>query len=380
MPAVRRPRRKWIVLAIFVFVLVVAGWWVNRQLEPKRLTALVLEKAGASLGLDLRYQGDPDYAFRPEPRLLIPGLSVRDPGNGKLILSATRADISLPWATITGGEPIITRIALDGPSLDLPALRRWQASQPKTPFKLPTFLHGVHVRNGTIVDARYRITALKLDLPRLHAGEAATTQASGRFSDGATAFDFNTAIMLKTPGLASDFSLKANGSLQHSPKPLAFKLRGDGRYQSDAAGFSVIAPTLVLDGDSPLPRLQGKAKFLLAEPMQLAFDGVLRDWPKDWPSLPAPISAQATDFKLQLSYRGASNFTDPINLHLEKNDTVVDATLRLDDIQDWIAAPTGSPLPPLVATARTPRLEFDGVSLEGVELELRDDDPPANSP
>jgi hypothetical protein len=380
MPAGRRPRRKWLVLALVVFALATAAWWVNRQLEPQRLTTLVLEKAGASLGLQLSYQGEPDYAFRPEPRLRVPNLVVRDPADGKLILSATRADISLPWATITGGEPVVTRIELGGAALDLPALRRWQASRPPTPFKLPTLLHGMHVRNGTVVDQGYRVTSLDFDLPRLRSGEAATLKASGHFSDGRTAFDFDTQVSAKTPGLASDFSLQADGSLQHSPKPLAYKLVVDGRYQSSATGFTVAMASLALDGDSPLPRLHGKAQLLVAEPMQLSFDGVLRDWPKDWPSLPAPVSDNATDLALQLSYQGASEFTDPIRLHLEKDATVVDANLKLQDVQDWIAATDGTPLPPLVATAKTPRIDLDGIRLEGVEVELHPDEPPAKTP
>ena len=169
-------RRKKIILASVAFALALAVWWINRQLEPQRLTALVLEKTGASLGLKLSFEGQPDYAFRPEPRLLIPTLVVRDPANGQVILTATRADISLPWATITGGEPIITRIELDSPMLNFPALRRWKTSRPVTPFKLPTLLRGVHVNDGQIHDDGYQISNLELDLPRLHAGEPASAR------------------------------------------------------------------------------------------------------------------------------------------------------------------------------------------------------------
>jgi len=380
MSAIRRPRRKWIALALVALVFAVAGGWVNRQLEPHRLTALVLEQAGASLGLDLSYQGDPDYAFRPEPRLLIPNLVVRDPADGKLILSAKRADISLPWATITGDDPIITRIQLDGPSLDLPALRRWQASRPPTPFKLPTLLRGVHVLDGTIMDDGYRVSNLEFDLAHLQASVPAEAKASGHFTDGETVFDFDTAIRLKTPGLASDFSLQAKGSLQHSPKPLTYTLEVVGRYQSDAAGFSVTGDSLALAGESPLPRLKGQARLLVAEPMQVSFDGVLGDWPKDWPSLPAPISAQATDLSLRLSYEGASAFTDPIRVHLQKDATLVDASVRLPEIQGWIAATEGTPLPPLEATVKTSKIDLDGIRLEGVEVDLHPDEPAAKSP
>ena len=108
--------RRWLRLLLVAGVLLAIGaWWIDRQLEPQRLTATVLKKAGEALKLDLRYTGDADYALKPEPRLLIPNLEVRDPRDQSLILSARRAEVSLPWDTLTGGEPVITRIELDAP-------------------------------------------------------------------------------------------------------------------------------------------------------------------------------------------------------------------------------------------------------------------------
>lgn len=373
-------RRRKIVLAAVVLGLAFAAWWVNRQLEPQRLTATVLAKAGESLGLKLEFQGLPDYAFRPEPRLRVPNLVVRDPANGQVLLSAKRADISLPWATITGNEPVITRIGLDSPVLELPALRRWLAARPPTPFKLPTLTRGVHVHDGRVRADGYDISALALDLPSLRSGNAATVAGSGRFSKGEVAFNFNGNLSAATPGLDSDFSLTADGSLQHVPKPLAYKLKLDGHYRSDNAGFAVSANSLDFDADSPLPVLRGKAQLVVAEPMQISFDGLLKQWPRDWPSLPPPVSEQASDLLLRVTYRGASSLTDPIALHLEKNATLVDATLRLSDVQEWIAAPPGSPLPPLAATAKTPALDFDGIHLEGVEVKIHPDEPAATPP
>ena len=161
----KRGRRWLIVLSLLALALAIGGWWIDRQLEPKRLAALVLAKAGESLGLQLAFDGEPDYAFKPEPRLLIPNLAVRDPATGKVFLSARRAEISLPWDTITGGEPVITRIELDAPELDLPGLRLWQAARPPTPFKLPTLTKGMHLSEGRIRDDGYRVSKLALDLP-----------------------------------------------------------------------------------------------------------------------------------------------------------------------------------------------------------------------
>ena len=112
MPLSPRARRWSKVAAVFVVVALVLAWWVNRQLEPERLTRTVLDRAGAQLQLDLRFDGRPEYALRPEPRLLLRGFSARG-ADGKVFLSAKRLEVSLPWATLTGGEPVITRIELD---------------------------------------------------------------------------------------------------------------------------------------------------------------------------------------------------------------------------------------------------------------------------
>jgi hypothetical protein len=70
--------------------------------------------------------------------------------DGKVFLSAKRAEVSLPWSTITGNEPVITRVELDAPVLDLPGLQRWLASRPPSPFKLPTLEKGVAVSGGVV--------------------------------------------------------------------------------------------------------------------------------------------------------------------------------------------------------------------------------------
>ena len=93
-------RRGRIVLGVFALALLFGAWWVNRELEPRRLTTIVLGRLSASLKIDLRFDGLPDYALRPEPRLLIPNLVASDPGSGKEILRTEQLEVSLPWAKI----------------------------------------------------------------------------------------------------------------------------------------------------------------------------------------------------------------------------------------------------------------------------------------
>lgn len=354
---------------------------MDRQLEPQRLTTTVLARAGAALKLDLAYDGEPDYALRPEPRLVIPNLSVRDPRDGKLLLSAKRAEISLPWDTLTGGQPVITRIELDTPLLDLPALRRWQATRPPAPFELPTLSKGLAVANGTVRDTAFVVSALTLDVPHLKTGDAATGTVAGTITAGETVIAFHAELSAATPGLASSFSLDGGGALQHGDTPLTFTMSLQGNYRSDDQdALAITAPKFVFSGVSPLPELTGKANFALGERMRFGFDGRLERWPADWPALPQPFAQDTSALPITLSYLGDVALNDVLSLTLHRGDTTLAANLRLPELQSWLAAANGSPLPPLNATLKTPQVEFDGIQLEGVEMEIRDDAPAVANP
>lgn len=371
-------RRRWrVAVSVLLGLLLLAGWWIDRQLEPKRLTALVLEQAGKSLGLRLGFAGEADYAFRPEPRLLIPNLSVRNPVDGKVFLSAARVEISLPWDTITGGKPVITRVELEAPVLDLPGLRRWQASRPPAPFELPTLTRGLRVSKGIVRDHGYSISMLALDLPRLQSGAPAALATSGTYQQGDTALAFDMALSVATAGLASEFSVDGSGELRQSPKPLPFRLQASGHYRSGENALSLKAASLRFDGSSPLPRLDGKLSVVLTEKLALDFSGQLLEWAADWPALPQPLGASKAPMPLQLNYLGASDLSGPLLLELLPADARLQASLRVQELQQWGQAEAGSPLPPLDATLSTPMLEFEGMRLEGVEIEIRDGATPA---
>jgi hypothetical protein len=372
----RRARRWLLILSVLAVLLLIGGWWVNRQLEPNRLTATVLRKAGESLQLKLVFQGQPDYALKPEPRLLVPNLEVSGL-DGKVFLSAKRAEISLPWSTITGDEPVITRVELDAPTLDLPGLRAWIASLPKTPFKLPTLNKGLQISDGSVQGDGYAIHALALELPRLKTGEPAKISAQGGFVQEKTEIQFKLELHLATPGLDSDFVAQGSGALQQTPKPLPFQLQAAGHYLSNDAALSIDAGKLELHGASPLPNLTGAGKLVVAEQMRLDFEGLLQDWPKDWPALPQPLAANSSKLPLRLAYLGKPDFSDPIALTVNRDQTSLQASVRVPEIRQWLDAPPGSPLPPLNGKLSTPSLAFDGVELRGVEIEISDSVSPA---
>jgi uncharacterized protein involved in outer membrane biogenesis len=372
MAEARRRRWRWILGTLAV--LVVAGAiFINAQLEPHRLADTVLGRAGKSLKLRITYQGTPEYAFRPEPRLVLPKLSVAALDAKLAFLTAERAEISLPWSTITGGEPVITRITLDAPVLRLPAMRRWLASRPPTPFKLPTLSRGLALSDGTIIDSAWTLRRLSLDLPRLKEGEAAKLEASAIFAAGKTALPFELTALAATPGLASPLDLQLTlkptaAAKEPAPAPIAITMKGS--YAWADPRFTLLADNFAMAASSPIPSLQGKGKFELAEQAALEFDAVLSRWPETWPTLPKALAEKGDKLPVQLRYRGNRDFSDPLSLVAARDGTELRASLRVTEVQAWLAAGPATPLPPLQGTLKTPALDFDGITLEGVEVEI----------
>jgi hypothetical protein len=372
MAEARRRRWRWI-LGTLAVLAVAGAIFINAQLEPHRLADTVLGHAGKSLQLRITYQGTPDYAFRPEPRLVLPKLSVAALDAKLAFLTAERAEISLPWSTITGGEPVITRITLDAPVLRLPAMRRWLASRPPTPFKLPTLSRGLALSDGTIIDSAWTLRRLSLDLPRLKEGEAAKLEASAIFATGKTALPFELRALAATPGLASPLDLQLTlkptaAAKEPAPAPIAITMKGS--YAWADPRFTLLADNFAMAASSPIPSLQGKGKFELAEQAALEFDAVLSRWPETWPTLPKALAEKGDKLPVQLRYRGSRDFSDPLSLVAARDGTELRANLRITEVQAWVAAGPATPQPPLQGTLKTPALDFDGITLEGVEVEI----------
>jgi hypothetical protein len=370
MPTPRR--RRWPkVLGVLAVLLLVGALWINAQLEPSRLATTVLGQAGKALQLQLSFNGKPDYAFRPEPRLVLPGLVARTL-DGRVFLSARRAQISLPWSTITGGAPVITRVELDAPVLDLPGLRRWLATRPPAPFQLPTLVRGIAVKDGTVVDGERSLRALSLSLPHLREGDAAALEAAAVYVSGKSELPFKLKAVLATPGLASPIDVDAQLTLPAgtSAKPNLVSISLLGRYAWADPNFSLEVDKLGVVANSPLPSFAGKGRFESAKSAALSFDAVLLRWPPTWPSLPPALAAQSEHLPIHLEYSGNSGFSDPLQLSTARPGIALTAAVQVPQMQRWLAADAASPLPPLQATLKANALEFDGVHMEGVEVQL----------
>ncbi len=375
-------KRRWpFFLAAFAVLLAFAAWWVDRQLEPVRLTATVLSRAGAALGLEFTVDGTPEYALRPEPRLVLPRLTVRQPGAAAPVLTAVRAEVSLPWDTILGGESlVITRIALEQPALDLAALADWQATRPEAPFELPTLTSGLHVRNGSVVGADWRVEALQLELPELRQGQPARIAADGVFTQAPTTLDFGITANLATAGLASDFEFAGKGRLRSDGLDVPWDLASRGRLDASGEVTQLAIAALTLASKSPVPDLDATGQASFAETTRINLQGTIKQWPEGWPVLPAPMSASASPLAYTVAYEGAADFSAPIALTVLREQTRFEGRFVVDDINAWLDAGNTAPLPPLVGTLSTPSLEISGATLEGVTIQIEEDAPAEPEP
>jgi len=376
-------KRRWPkFLAGFAIVVALAAWWVDRQLEPTRLARTVLAMAGESQGLALAFDGQPEYALRPEPRLVLPNLVARQPGAAAPLLTAERAEVSLPWDTLWGDGPlVVTRIALQAPALDLAALESWLASRPdEGPAELPTLTRGLHITGGRVIGDGWRLEALSLDLPTLAPGAPARAELAGELGYGDWRLLFAGPLSLDRAGLATPFAFEGAGKLAGPELDARWtaSLKGQADLSGDTTSFGFDA--FSLDGDTPLPSLQATGHLRLGEPAELAFTGELASWPEAWPTLPAPLSESDSPLGFLLTYAGPGDFSAPFSLDARRDEARLEAHAAIAPLQAWIDSPERSLLPPLQGRLSVPRLEVEGYRFEGVDIELTDSDDGAGDP
>lgn len=369
----KRARRIWIFLIGFGLMLGIGAWWVNLQLEPTRLTSTVLGKIGEELNLKFQFDGKPSYAMKPEPRLVLPNLRVINPADDKVFLSAKRVEISLPWSTILGDTPHITRIEADDPVLNFPGLQAWQATRPVTPFKVPTFTNGLEINNGQFLDAGYSINNIQLTLPHLEDQQPVEADVSGEFEKDKTKISFKGPLTIAKAGLNSGFTLDSKGELNFGDKPMPYQIKTSGDFASLEKSFDIKTKALGLASESPLPNLQAELDLSFGETLKMDSRGIIAEWPKDWPALPAPLNKQTKNIPFQLAYAGKSDFSDAISLKLDIEQNKFSSSLKIAEVQTWLAKSDGSPLPPLQGQFDIPVIQLDGVSLEGVSIEITPD-------
>lgn len=411
-PADARRRRALLLGCAAAALLLLVAFALRFAAQPDRVARLVLGAIGDALGLEITATGASEYALRGSPTLVVREVVAREPGAATPLLRATRVHVSVPWSTVRsrGGQLDFTRIELDAPVLDLPALRHWLAARPPGERRMPTLADGLQVRDGRVDGDGWRVDGIALSLPRLQPGARVGGRAAGRYAAGDLALAFDVAAAMTRPGndagvavvgtaTASSSGWRAPARVRMSA-PLHFgdggarsaRLRANvsGRYESGDArlpfafaatsplllrgGTVALAPAgLALRGEGAVPAIDAGGALALGQRLLLDLDGRLHAWPDAWPALPPPIGASDAPLPFALDYLGKASLTDPAALRLQRDDAHFDARFRLPDVLAWTSADAnGSPLPPLSGRLSAPRLEISGAQLEGVEVELDD--------
>src|SRR3546814_1355552 len=137
-----RPAKLLLATAAILLLLALA---LHLLLQPQRVTGFVLNALGDALGLEITATGSSEYHLRGTPVLVVHDVVAREPGAATPLLRARRVYVSVPWSTVRsrGAQLDITRIELDAPVIDLPALQHWLAARPPGASRLPTLRHGI---------------------------------------------------------------------------------------------------------------------------------------------------------------------------------------------------------------------------------------------
>jgi hypothetical protein len=151
--------------------------------------------------------------------------------------------------------------------------------------------------------------------------------------------------------------------------PFDLRLELDATPQSGPLRLESLSAAL--SGTGPVPTMTTRGELQFA-PWRLDAVGQIAQWPEAWPALPPPLSASAAPTVFAIAQSGESALAAAASLTLRRDDARVDAQGLPDDLLTWIDDNDAPALPPLRASATVPRVEFDGVVLEGVSVELGD--------
>lgn len=415
-------RRRWALAALLVLLALLSSslYWVSR---PGRVPTLLLDRIGASLGLEISAGGATGYRLRGTPMLLLHDVVARVPGAATPLLRAGRVYLSLPWSTIRarGDDLTIRRVELDGALLDLSALQHWLATRPPTvETRIPTLTDGLRITRSTVIDGAaedggWRIEGLAADLPSLHPDRPLQARLSGRYLDPPLAIPFDLAVAVHTPatlaaGAVTGFGSNGRITIDHGDWRLPARAALAGPLQWGKAGLRItpariglsaryesgdtrlpfvmglhgplgfdrqtwtLAPAgVALRGQEPVPEVDAHGALALGRRLAMQLDGVIAQWPETWPALPPPIGQSRSPLPFALRYVGTTRFSDVASLKLQRDATTFDARFRLPAVLEWLDAAPASPLPPLDGRLQTPTLEISGAVLEGVEVEFTDD-------
>ncbi len=410
-------RRRKIALFVIATLILIAALLLRWLSRPEFVTATILGQAGKALGLEITATGIGEYRLRGTPQLIVRQVTAREPGAKTPLLTAERIFIAVPWSTLRarGSDLTANRVELDAPVLDMAAFQHWQAKRPPSDTPIPTLSRGIGIVRGQIVGSDWKIEALDAELPSLASGRPLRMHLRGRYAGGKLRVPADVYASLTQPGSGAGVGVVGQITLESaqwrlpSQITLSAKLRSEQGFRLHSAvlgaqsryvsgdtslpfALGLAGPLLLSDkaitlqpagvslrGQDAMPTLDATGGLSLTDELHLKLDGSLAGWPSAWPALPPPLGQSDSPLPFALGYNGASDLSGITALRLQRDRTEFDGCFRLFEVLDWSAiSAKGSPLPPLVGTLKSPRLEVSGAMLEGVELQLEDPSIPAS--
>jgi hypothetical protein len=424
----RRARTALVAGSLVLVVLLVLALVLRLALPPERVAGLVLGQVGRALDLEITASGAAEYRLRGAPMLVVRDLVARQPGADVAILRADRIHVALPWSTLRarGAELTATRLELDAPVLDLPALQAWLATRPPGETRIPTLTDGLRVVDGRIDNHDWDVDGLRVDVPSLFPERPLRARLRGRYIDPPLRVPVDLAVALVRPAALladapSGFATRGHITIQRNDwqVPASVALSGPlrlgedslqvapariglaGRFQSlprgadatelpfslglhgplrfDEATWTLAPAGVALRGEALVPDFDARGAVALGRRLVLQLRGRIAAWPEAWPALPPPIGQSSSPLPFELDYAGDPGLSGIARLRLQRDETRFDGRFRAFEVAGWIdAREQGSPLPPIDGTIATPRMEIAGAQLESVEIVI--DEPTIGGP
>lgn len=182
----RRVRYWLLAVAVLVALLLGAGLFVRSLLSPERFTA-ILQQAASDVGLVLKLDGAAEAVLFPSPAVEIHGARLHLPDE-PLLMRADRLRLVLPWRSLLGAAPAITRLEIEAPWVDLAQVRAWMAQLPPSqgdgPPTVPAIDAGMRIRDGRFVSGdELMLAGVALDTGSLRMGQPFTLDVAAASAD-----------------------------------------------------------------------------------------------------------------------------------------------------------------------------------------------------
>lgn len=145
-----RTRTRVILFVLFALLAAIA-FAIYRYSQPHRLSALLVDQLQSRYGLQLTMPNAASIDFSPGVSVKLDHPVLTAAAGPTPLLTAQGVDIALPWSTLFGDEPVIDRIALQQPRIDIDAIQGWLATQTSDGGRTVVPAFDLSLQDGTVI-------------------------------------------------------------------------------------------------------------------------------------------------------------------------------------------------------------------------------------